>query len=215
MAEIPTFQEMPSIDTDGDGTASAAELAAWADGDGPDVRPQPDADGRRRAGVARGSLGRPCASPRRPGRVADPAVRRGVRRSRSIATGRIVYRDENDADKIGWREITAVGEDGEAISGSDVPAQSVSDALLSYPQDLLSSPLHVTSMHASFAPGVSIGPARSTASEATDAARPGVDTSPFASLVDNHGIVLVLLGVRARGGVRRLARPASRATGRR
>ena len=30
MAEIPTFQEMPSIDTDGDGAVSTAEGAAWA-----------------------------------------------------------------------------------------------------------------------------------------------------------------------------------------
>jgi nickel/cobalt transporter (NicO) family protein len=35
MAEIPTFQEKPSIDTDGDGTMSAAELASWATGEGP------------------------------------------------------------------------------------------------------------------------------------------------------------------------------------
>ena len=32
MAEIPTFQEMPSIDTDDDGTVSSAEGAAWAAG---------------------------------------------------------------------------------------------------------------------------------------------------------------------------------------
>src|SRR5919198_2246961 len=29
MAEIPTYQEMPAIDTDGDGTASSDELTAW------------------------------------------------------------------------------------------------------------------------------------------------------------------------------------------
>jgi ABC-type nickel/cobalt efflux system permease component RcnA len=108
-------------------------------------------------------------------------------------TGDLVYRDGNDADHIGWREITAVGEDGEAIAGSNVPTQSVSDALLSYPQDLLSSPLRVTSMRASFAPGVSVGGSGERAA-ADDAARPGIDTSPFASLVDNHGIVLVLAG---------------------
>ena len=30
MAEIPTFQEMPSIDTDDDGAVSAREASAWA-----------------------------------------------------------------------------------------------------------------------------------------------------------------------------------------
>ena len=38
-------------------------------------------------------------------------------------TGHIAYSDHNDADTIGWREITAVGEDGEAIRGSDVPGR--------------------------------------------------------------------------------------------
>ncbi|MGZ8652762.1 MAG: HoxN/HupN/NixA family nickel/cobalt transporter [Actinomycetota bacterium] len=106
-------------------------------------------------------------------------------------SGDIVYRDDNDTDQIGWREITAVGEDGRAIRDSDVPAESVSDALLSYPQDLLSSPLDVTSMRATFARGVSVGTTGGT-SVATEAARPGVDLGAFASLVDNHGIVLVL-----------------------
>ena len=46
-------------------------------------------------------------------------------------------------------------------------------------------------MRASFAPGVSVGTSERPA-DAIDAARPGVDTTPFASLVDNHGIVLVL-----------------------
>ena len=32
MAEIPTFQTLPSIDRDADGEASGEELQAWADG---------------------------------------------------------------------------------------------------------------------------------------------------------------------------------------
>jgi ABC-type nickel/cobalt efflux system permease component RcnA len=136
---------------------------------------------------------RSAAARLRDGQGGLPILRfEGVFATPVARTGHIAYSDRNDADKIGWREITAVGEDGEAIRGSDVPARSVSDALLSYPQDLLSSPLHVTSMRASFAPGTSIGSAEQPSE--IDAARPGVDTSPFASLVDNHGIVLVLLG---------------------
>ncbi|MEP7033732.1 MAG: hypothetical protein ABI879_07125, partial [Actinomycetota bacterium] len=37
MAEIPTFQEMASIDTDGDGTGSDAERASWAERTAPDL----------------------------------------------------------------------------------------------------------------------------------------------------------------------------------
>ena len=194
MAEIPTFQAMPSIDTDGDGTASAAEQAAWAETTAPTfVRNLTlTVDG------APISLEVRSASMRfRDGQGGLPILRfEGVFAGPVARSGAIVYRDENDADHIGWREITAVGEDGEAISGSDVPATSVSDALLAYPQDLLSSPLHVTSMQASFAPGVSTGSNEQTADGSViDAARPGVDTSPFSSLVDNHGIVLVALGL--------------------
>jgi len=35
MAEIPAFQEMEAIDTDGDGEGSDAELAAWAESKAP------------------------------------------------------------------------------------------------------------------------------------------------------------------------------------
>jgi nickel/cobalt exporter len=192
MAEIPTFQEMPSIDTNGDGTMSASELASWAAEEGPALADNLflSVDGRQISLKVRSAAAR-----LRDGQGGLPILRfEGAFAAPIARTGHIAYRDQNDADKIGWREITAIGEDGEALRGSDVPTQSVSDALLSYPQDLLSSPLHVTSMRASFAPGASIG-SIDQPSAAIDAARPGVDTSPFASLVDNHGIVLVLLGL--------------------
>ena len=190
MAEIPTFQEMPSIDTDGDGAMSAAELAAWAAAEAPALVENLTltVDGEPVSLEVRSTAAR-----LRDGQGGLPILRfEGLFGAAVDRTGHIAYRDDNDADKIGWREITAVGEDGEAIQGSDVPAESVSDALLSYPQDLLSSPLHVTSMRASFAPGVSVGTSERP-SNAIDAARPGVDLSPFSSLVDNHGIVLVLV----------------------
>jgi nickel/cobalt transporter (NicO) family protein len=190
MAEIPTFQETPSIDTDGDGAMSAVELATWAREDAPGLVENLTltVDGEPVSLEVRSAVAR-----LRDGQGGLPILRfEGLFAAGVDRTGHIAYRDDNDADKIGWREITAVGEDGEAIRGSDVPAESVSDALLSYPQDLLSSPLHVTSMHASFAPGVSLGTSQQTF-DAADVARPGVDTTPFASLVDNHGIVLVLV----------------------
>jgi nickel/cobalt transporter (NicO) family protein len=189
MAEIPTFQEMPSIDTDGDGAMSAAELATWAAAQAPLLERNLTlaVDGQRVPLEVRSTDAR-----LRDGQGGLPILRfDGLFAAPVERTGRIVYRDDNDADKIGWREITAVGEDGEAIRGSDVPAQSVSDALLSYPQDLLSSPLRVTSMRAAFEPGVSVGTPERT-SDAVDTTRPGVDLSAFSSLVDNHGIVLVL-----------------------
>jgi nickel/cobalt transporter (NicO) family protein len=190
MAEIPTFQEMPSIDTDGDGAMSSAEGAAWAEAEAPKLVENLalTVDGRPvRLEV------RSATTELRDGQGGLPILRfEGLFAGPVSRTGRIAYRDGNDPDKIGWREITAVGEDGEAIRNADVPAESVSEALLSYPEDLLSSPLHVTSMRASFAPGVSVG-STERPSDAVDAARPGVDLGAFASLVDNHGIALVLV----------------------
>jgi nickel/cobalt exporter len=189
MAEIPTFQETPSIDTDGDGAMSATELSTWAAAQAPllEANLTLTVDGRPVSIQVRSTDAR-----LRDGQGGLPILRfEGLFAAPVDRSGRIAYSDGNDADKIGWREITAVGEDGEAIRGSDVPAESVSDALLSYPQDLLSSPLRVTSMRASFEPGVSAGPSGRT-SDPIETARPGVDLSAFSSLVDNQGIVLVL-----------------------
>lgn len=52
----------------------------------------------------------------------------------------LTYRDETALTRTGWREITAVG-DGVEITESTVPAESVSNQLRAYPDDLLSSPL--------------------------------------------------------------------------
>jgi nickel/cobalt transporter (NicO) family protein len=54
--------------------------------------------------------------------------------------------------------VTAVG-DGVRLTGTNVPTTSSSDELRAYPVDMLSSPLHVSSMSASF---VVTGPALGT-----------------------------------------------------
>ncbi|MGI5283340.1 nickel/cobalt transporter [Nonomuraea polychroma] len=56
------------------------------------------------------------------------------------ASGAVEFTDGFEQDRIGWREITAVG-DGVRLSRSSVPAASVSRELRAYPDDLLSDPL--------------------------------------------------------------------------
>ena len=192
MAEIPTFQAMPSIDTNGDGVASPAERSAWATAEAPTLL----------ANVELSIDGDPIPlSVRsatmvfRDGQGGLPILRfEGLFAGAAPWQGSISYRDSNFPGHIGWREITAIGEDGAAVAGASVPRQSVSDALLSYPQDLLSSPLHVTSMTASFGPGISGGPVGDRATSAGAAGRPLVEGGPFAGLVVNHGLGLVVLG---------------------
>ncbi|MEV4508217.1 hypothetical protein AB0K00_04585 [Dactylosporangium sp. NPDC049525] len=61
-----------------------------------------------------------------------------------------------DADRIGWRELTATAS-GVHIVDSPLPTVSRSDGLRSYPEDLLSSPPSVRTASLRLAPGGSTG----------------------------------------------------------
>src|SRR5262249_42409560 len=56
------------------------------------------------------------------------------------------------ADRVGWRELTAVGH-GVRLVDSPLPASSVTGELRRYPPDLLSSPLDVRSARLRVEPG--------------------------------------------------------------
>lgn len=191
LAEIPAFQAIQAMDADGDGNADEAELQTWADAralewepgltlqvDGEEVDLQV-LDARARLEPGQGGL--------------DILRFEGELAADAPDEGTLVYEDANFEGQIGWREITAVGQDGAALSGSSVPTDSVSDALSSYPDDLLSSPLDVRSATTSFAPGASAPSSGSPGDEA--AGRPGEEGGPFAALLANEGLGLMAAGV--------------------
>lgn len=60
------------------------------------------------------------------------------------------YSDSNYADRIGWREIVLRNATGVAVTGSSVPDKDQTNELRVYPEDMLASPLQVTSAQASF-----------------------------------------------------------------
>ena len=193
MAEIPTFQEMEDIDANGDGRASDAERAAWAGRAAPRLLANVSLTVDRRPvalGVASSSMRL------RPGQGGLPILRLEATFAGHIqADGALTYRDGNYPGRIGWREITASGQDGVALPRSSVPAGSVSDALISYPQDLLSSPLHVTGATIAYAPGVSLPAAPEPGTSVPGGARPGVAGGAFAGLVSHTGLPLVALSI--------------------
>ncbi len=196
MAEIPTFQEMTAIDTNHDGAASPQELAAWATARASAVVKRLDLT-IDEAAVMLQPAG--AAAQLLPGQGGLDTLRfEGTFTGDAPASGSLAYADRNFVGRIGWQEITAVGADGAALSQTSAPATSVSDELRSYPQDLLSSPLAVSSMTATFAPGAS-GPApepiTSDLAGSAAGARPLVEGGPFAGLLKNHGVGLVLLGL--------------------
>jgi nickel/cobalt transporter (NicO) family protein len=190
MAEIPTFQEMSTIDADGTGQVSPAEFAAYAKSESAELLRGLSAT----AGGAPISFDvRRSAARFRPGQGGLHVLRlEAVFVGRIPDTGAIKYRDRNDPDRIGWREITAVGARGEVVLGSSVPSRSVSEALLRYPTSLLKDPLRVTQASFRVAPGAS-GAVPGLPSEGQPGARPGLTGSAFARLATWSGLSVPVL----------------------
>jgi nickel/cobalt transporter (NicO) family protein len=140
MAEIPTFEERRTIDGNHDGQVDAAESSSYessqcarlADGlaitlGGAAVRLSP------RAGA--------LAFPPGAGGLSTMRLECPMRASVAVRTGdRVSFHDGNYAGRIGWHELTAIGDRLE-LERSDAPTTSVSGRLTSYPADLLQSPL--------------------------------------------------------------------------
>ena len=185
MAEIPTVQVRPEIDADADGAVTDAERAAWAARTAPDLL----------ANLTLTVDGRPVpldvvsSSMRfRPGQGGLDILRLEATFAGPIArSGELTFADANFADRIGWGEVTAVGAEGTAVARSSVPARSVSNALLSYPQDLLSSALDLHEAALSFHPGTSAAEAAASGGIEPNASRPDVTGGAFAGLVGRTG----------------------------
>lgn len=194
LAEIPTFQELPAIDTDGDGIAEEDERAAWAERRAGQILPglalEVDA-----APVTLSLTG--SAMSLRPGQGGLDILRLDATFEAETAVGgRAAYRDRNDQGRVGWREVTAVGADGTAVTSSTVPAVSPSDLLRAYPQDLLSSPLGIRTASFDFGPGTqAVVPDR----PASGVTRPGLSGGALTGLVGRSdlspGLILLALAV--------------------
>lgn len=156
LAELPTLQERPAVDTTGDGTVSAAESTAYntrvchAMAGAVALR----VDGHR----VRWSV-RPAGFAYRPGSAGLHTSRvscafKAAADLTRPATVDLVngYR----ADRIGWREITAAGH-GVHLVHPPVPVRSVTNSLRSYPADLLGSPLDQRSARLQVEPGDGTG----------------------------------------------------------
>ena len=83
-------------------------------------------------------------------------------------TTQIHFRDDNFAERIGWREIVARAGDGVQLLSSSVPSLDESDELRAYPEPLLNNPLNRREANvmfqivaASSAPRIATAPASS------------------------------------------------------
>jgi nickel/cobalt transporter (NicO) family protein len=192
LAEIPTYQIRSEVDRDPAGwrRATCARIAGEA-------RLAVDGTAAPLA-VASSTVDFPA------GAAGLSTLRLGCQLRAAVALGRrehVSYRIGSYADRVGWREVTAVG-DGATLTGSTVPAVSRSARLTAYPADLLSAPLDERGADLDAAPGGGPAAAVPTAAPGTPLAR-GVDraTSAFTSLVARRdltvafGIVALLLSV--------------------
>ncbi|MCF2529218.1 nickel transporter [Yinghuangia soli] len=172
LAEIPTRQERDRIDGDRDGTASAAELAAYAaDSCGRVARDlRITVDGRASVWTVTG-----VRAEQQPGSGGLPTTRVECRLSAAAALdrpARLAVSSHHLADRVGWREFTAVGE-GVALPLDAAPRASTSGELRNYPTDLLSSPLDRRSVELDVRPGTDAAPAGARVSTPEDSVLPG------------------------------------------
>ncbi|MFD7441079.1 sulfite exporter TauE/SafE family protein [Streptomyces sp. NPDC059909] len=181
LAEIPTARIRPEARSEG-------ELAAWAKTrcETAAREPRVRVDGRAvavRTGAARAEI--------RPGQAGLPTLRVECRMSAPLPDRGATVDFRAGTGGPGWREITARG-DRTTLTSSDVPRDTVSRRLSTYPDGLLDSPPDRTTATLTVLPG---GPA--LAEDAATAAPPsvlprGVDrwTQALTGLVERRELTL-------------------------
>ncbi|MDQ1611193.1 MAG: nickel/cobalt transporter (NicO) family protein, partial [Pyrinomonadaceae bacterium] len=160
MAEIAALQELQTVDTDGDGRHSTAELDAYA------ARAANAHIGGLRLSVdgvpvSLGLTGQRITLP--PGQSGLPTLRLEcdyagelpvAAATQTDAARRVSFADTNYEGRIGWREIVvAPAAGGVSIYDSTAFGTSLSDELRAYPADMLAAPLDERAAALSFTTG--------------------------------------------------------------
>ena len=154
IAELPTVEEMRSLDANGDGQITAAEKSAYLARKGADLTARLSL---RINGHAAPLTGAAADLQIRPGAAGLPILLVILEYHVPLdrGAGRLVvkYDDENFPARTGWREVIASARGGWKIDQSDVPARGVSNGLANYPVDLIAAPPQVTSATIVIEPG--------------------------------------------------------------
>ncbi len=158
MAEIPTFQEMSTLDRDRNGTISDEERLAYLAQRLPELA--------RNLKLTVGDTALPVRVDPGSGRLTLADGQGGLQVLRIDAVfladltegsrGGVVsawFRDTNYDTRLGWKEIVVRGTSDAAIRDSSV-APDISNELRAYPDSSLENPLEVREARFSFEPGV-------------------------------------------------------------
>ncbi|MEO7908898.1 MAG: high-affinity nickel-transporter [Roseiflexaceae bacterium] len=190
MAEIPTFQTIQQIDHNGNQQIDADEGAAFASTKMDEIRQNLRFTLNDTAIDLQASGAPELTFP--PGQGGLSLLRLTFWLDGSLPTGSrgavvAAYQDNNELERIGWREIVIRGQDGLKIFDSTVSDKDQSNELRTYPQDMLTSPLNETSARFSFQPGGSqtasqVGQSAPLGSAANDGAFAALITLPTLDL---------------------------------
>ena len=153
-AEIPTAQDRPIVDVDGDGEISSTEAAEHARNE---CAAFVEVASMTLDGAARDLSIDDSSFAYAPGQAGLETSRLECTLSTPVADGfdvsrTVVFDDGYRPGRVGWHEINAVGV-GAGIIDSPVPTTSVTNDLRVYPADLLQSPLDVRSVTLQVGPG--------------------------------------------------------------
>jgi nickel/cobalt transporter (NicO) family protein len=195
MAEIPAFQERQAIDANGDGQIADAEQASYLAKQIPALL-----SGLHLVVNGRETELQPMAQalnfPEGQGGLLTLRIQLDLVASLANAAQPIAidYRDDNFAERIGWREIVIRPGQGVMLKDNSVPPQDQSDELHTYPQDMLSSPLNVREAHASARPSAASAGAATNISNATQPANARVPDQ-FANLIATRELTLPVIAL--------------------
>jgi ABC-type nickel/cobalt efflux system permease component RcnA len=152
MAEIPTYDEIREIDTNGDRQVDQTEQASYL----------PGRVERLRQGLRLTLGGVPLELQSTGSALRVDLGQAGLRVLRLDADfeaplpdgstgGDLAYEDTNFADRLGWREIVVTGDAGAEITRSDALSTSISQELRVYPPDSQTNPLAMSRVSIGFA----------------------------------------------------------------
>jgi ABC-type nickel/cobalt efflux system permease component RcnA len=180
MAEIPAFQERQDMDTDGDGSVSDPEGAAWAAGAcaklAGELSLARDSSG---LGLAAGASS--VTFPPGAGGLSTLRLECGYESTldRPIASRtEITFSDRSYHDRLGWHEIVPSGA-GTIVDPHGLPTTSPTNKLTSYPTDLVKTPLDVREATITAMPG---GPGPSGGAVAGQAAGTAGSPEPLGAV---------------------------------
>lgn len=155
VAELPTAQAQRTVDTNGDGVISTDELDRYGH----------DQCGAMQSklnlsvdGVAVVFTVASTSFVHRVGQASLPTGRLECRLEAPIdtsSTRSVRFTDSYLVDRVGWREVTAIG-DGLSLVNSSVPNSSITDRLENYPANLLASPSAVSTASFDVRPGTGV-----------------------------------------------------------